>query len=548
MRTTWPATAGGSPSTDFKEAHVSQTRSVLLLNGFMGSGKSTVGRLVAERAAVPFVDLDDVVVARAGKSIPEIFASEGEPAFRRMEAEALTSLLAASGPRVIALGGGVLVDRDLRRRALESARIVTLTATPETTLARTSGSARPLLESPDRLVRIRQLLEARADAYAETHAAIATDALSVEAVADAVLSAWSSDGMVVPLGTRSYLVRFVAGAPGVVASMVADLRPSKVFVMTDENVQRLWGAGLSEALAARGLGPRATVVVPPGEEHKRLATVERALATMVEAGADRDAVVVGHGGGVVTDMAGFAAALLLRGVRWVAVPTTLLAMVDASVGGKTGVDLGPAKNAVGAFHQPSGVVVDVGHVATETERAFRSGLAEVVKSAAIGDPALFEQLESRAAEVARRALPLTQEIVQRSVAVKAAIVARDERESGDRALLNFGHTVGHALEAEGGYTRLTHGEAVSLGMVAALRVGVALGVTDAPLAERTIALLSRLGLPTDLDAQPLRAALPLVGLDKKRRGGAIRFVLLRALGEAILRPIAPDALEQLLLG
>jgi shikimate kinase/3-dehydroquinate synthase len=267
---------------------------------------------------------------------------------------------------------------------------------------------------------------------------------------------------------------------------------------------------------------------------------------MVEAGADRDAVVVGHGGGVVTDMAGFAAAVLLRGVRWVALPTTLLAMVDASVGGKTGVDLGPAKNAVGAFHQPSAVVVDTAHVATESARAYAGGLAEVVKSAAIGDAALFEALEAGADAVRAREPAMVEELVYRSVAVKAAVVARDEREAGDRALLNFGHTVGHALEAEGGFTRLTHGEAVALGMVAALRIGTALGVTDAGLAERVTALLARLGLPTDLDAQPLGAALPFVGLDKKRRGGAIRFVLLRRLGEACLHALAPDALAPLL--
>jgi 3-dehydroquinate synthetase len=257
-------------------------------------------------------------------------------------------------------------------------------------------------------------------------------------------------------------------------------------------------------------------------------------------------VVIGHGGGVVTDIAGFAAATLLRGVRWVPVPTTLLAMVDASVGGKTGVDLGPAKNAVGAFHQPSGVVVDVASVATESPRAYASGLAEVVKSAAIGDAELLDRLEAEADAVLLRSPGRVEELAFRSVAVKAAIVARDELESGDRALLNFGHTVGHALEAEGGFTRLTHGEAVALGMVAALRVGIAEGVTSPALADRVVRLLGRLGLPTDLDAQPLGSALPLVALDKKRRRGAIRFVLLRAPGDAVVREIDPAALPRLL--
>jgi shikimate kinase/3-dehydroquinate synthase len=216
------------------------------------------------------------------------------------------------------------------------------------------------------------------------------------------------------------------------------------------------------------------------------------------------------------------------------------------VGGKTGVDLGPAKNAVGAFHQPSGVIVDVARTSTESGRAFASGLAEVVKSAAIGDAALFEQLEAEPEAVVRREPARVMDLALRSVAVKAAIVARDEREAGDRALLNFGHTVGHALEAEGNFSRLTHGEAVSLGMVAALRVGVAQRVTPPELADRVTRLLARLGLPVDLDAQPLSAALPLVALDKKRRRGAIRFVLLHALGDARTHEIAPAALGPIL--
>ncbi len=522
-------------------------RPTLLLNGPMGAGKSTVGRLVAAHAGAAFVDLDEVVTAQAQRSIPEIFSSEGEPGFRRREAEALDGQLAEPGPRVIALGGGALVDPTRRRAVLGRARVVTLIARPETLVARTGGSGRPLLDAaPDRLAALRALLDARGDAYAEAHARVATDGLPPEEVASAVLAAWARPAVAVTLGARSYAVRFAAGEPDVAARAIAELAPSQTFLITDENVERHWGEALAGALARHGVAPRATVVLPPGEEHKRLASVERALTAMVEAGADRDAVVIGHGGGVVTDIAGFTASTLLRGVRWAAIPTTLLSMVDASVGGKTGVDLGPAKNAVGAFHQPSAVVVDVARTGTESARAFASGLAEVVKSAAIGDPGLFEQLEAEPEAVLRREPDRVMELALRSVAVKAAIVARDEREAGDRALLNFGHTVGHALEAEGGFARLTHGEAVSLGMIAALRVGVAQRVTPPGIAERVARLLGRLGLPVDLDAQPLSAALPLVALDKKRRKGAIRFVLLHALGDARTHAIDPSALGPML--
>jgi shikimate kinase / 3-dehydroquinate synthase len=524
-------------------------RPTLLLNGFMGTGKTTVGRRVAERAGVPFVDLDDVVASDAGRPVPEIFAAEGEAAFRQREAVALDRALAGPPGRVVALGGGALLDPTRRRAALAKARVVTLAARPETIEARTAGPGRPLLgEAASRGARIRELCAARGEAYAEAHARIATDTLSIDEAAGEVLAAWARPAIAVPLGLRSYAVRFAAREPEVAAAAVAALRPSAVFVVTDETVHRLWGGTLVAALAERGAAPRATVVLPPGEEHKRLASVERALAAMVEAGADRDAVVVGMGGGVVTDVAGFTAALLLRGVRWAAVPTTLLGMVDASVGGKTGVDLGPAKNAVGAFHQPSAVVVDVAHVTTETPRAYVSGLAEVVKSAAVGDPGLFDLLEREPDRVLGRDLALVEEIALRSIAVKAAIVARDERESGDRALLNLGHTVGHALEAEGGFARLTHGEAVALGMVAALRVGEALGATSGALARRVTALLARLGLPTDLDAQPVQQALGFVALDKKRRAGAIRFVLLHDLGDARIHEVAPAGLPALLAG
>lgn len=519
----------------------------LLLQGFMGTGKTTVGRLVAERAGARFLDLDEAIVARAGRSIPDLFAMEGEASFRKLEAAALREALAGPEPTVIALGGGALLDRDQRRRALSVARVVTLSATPGVIASRTTEPGRPLLDAASsRPDRIRELLDARAEAYAETHARIDTDDLSPERVADAVVAAWSRPAVAVPMGSRSYVVRLGAGEPELVADAVAALHPSATFVVTDENVSRLHGAPLTAALTARGLAPRAAVVLPAGEQHKQLASVERALTSMVHHGADRDAVVVAHGGGVVTDMGGLAAALLLRGVRWIAVPTTLLAMVDASVGGKTGVDIGPAKNAAGAFHQPSAVVIDTAQTATESDRAFVSGLAEVVKSAAIGDRGLFELLEAETEPVRARRPDLVQAAALRSVAVKAAIVARDERESGERALLNFGHTVGHALESEGGYSRLTHGEAVSLGTVAALRVGVALGITNADLAARVTNLLTRLGLPTDLDAQPLDAALPLVSLDKKRRGGSIRFVILRTLGQAVVEPVAPEALADFL--
>jgi shikimate kinase/3-dehydroquinate synthase len=515
----------------------------------MGTGKSTVGRRVAALAGVPFLDLDAALEEAAGKSIAVLFAESGEPAFRALEADALRLVLENPAPRVIALGGGALLDEGLRRHALARARIVTLTARPETLLARTQGGGgRPLLSSAlDRLGRIRDLLATRAPAYAEAHAQVSTDDRSPNAIAEAVLRAWREPTLVVPLGLRSYPVRVTDRGPETVAEIASTLAPSTVFLVTDTNVDALYTAPLTGALQAAGLKLGAKVVLTPGETHKQLPAVEQILTTLVSAGADRDALVVALGGGVVSDIAGFAAATLLRGVRWVAVPTTLLSMVDAAVGGKTGVDLGPAKNAIGAFHQPSAVVINPAYVRTEEERAYVSGLAEVVKAAALADPELIDLLARERPRVLARDLELVREMVLRAVRVKTDIVTRDERESGERALLNFGHTIGHGLEAAGEFTRLTHGEAVSLGMVAILRVGLSLGVTDLASADRIIRLLGDLGLPTDLRAQPLDAALRLAALDKKRKAGAIRCILLETLGRARIEPLTLETLARILL-
>jgi shikimate kinase/3-dehydroquinate synthase len=239
-------------------------------------------------------------------------------------------------------------------------------------------------------------------------------------------------------------------------------------------------------------------------------------------------------------VAGFAAATWMRGIRWVAAPTTLLAMVDASVGGKTAVDLDSGKNLVGAFWQPCGVVCDTATLATEPERGYVGALAEVVKTALIGDPELFAMLEANSAAVRGRDQALLAQLVRRSVRVKARIVGLDERESGPRATLNLGHTVGHALEAEGGYTRLTHGEAVSLGLVAALAIGEELGQTPAALVARTVELLRSLGLPASLRGEPLAEAAELIGYDKKRSGDQLRFIAVRGMGrvEAVELPVA----------
>lgn len=505
-------------------------RRPLLLNGFMATGKSTVGRLVAERAGVPFVDLDAVVEQQAGAGVAEIFRDEGEAAFRARERAALERLLEEDAPRVVALGGGALVERGLRLRALDRALVVTLEAPADEIVRRAkSQRARPLLGASNPAARVAELLELRRAAYAEAAARIGTAGQTPDAVAARVLETWRRDPIAVAAGERSYAVEIGAR---VAAARALELvgGASLCVIVSDSNVAPLYAAELEAAVAAGG-GRVASVVIEAGEEHKTLATLEQIWEGARGAGADRRSVFMALGGGVVSDLTGFAAATWMRGVRWAALPTTLLAMVDASVGGKTAIDLGDAKNCVGAFWQPGGVVCDVAFSASEGQRGYTSALAEVVKTALVGDTELFGVLEAEVERVRAREPDIVLELVRRSVRVKARVVGEDERESGARTALNLGHTVGHALEASAQYRGLSHGEAVSLGLVAALALGERLGVTPSALRRRVEGLLEALGLPVAIGEQPLGEASRLIGQDKKRAGGALRFVVVRAVGD-----------------
>ncbi len=515
-------------------------RRPLILNGFMATGKSTVGAALARATERPFYDLDQVIATEAGCSVEQLFATRGEPAFRALERACLSRILdeaehSARAP-VLAVGGGALMARDLRLRALDECVVVCLEGSPSELARRAlAHGARPLLAGPNPEQRVRELLELRSRNYAEAHARISCEA-SLDQVVAAVREVWLRDELAVAAGEKSYGVQIGRGIAQ--ERVTALLHKTAVCVLvSDLNVAELHGETLETAVRASG----ARVVrtdFEPGEAHKNIGSVESVWRSALAAGADRQATFVGFGGGVVTDMTGFAASTYMRGVRWLCCPTTLLSMVDASVGGKTGVDLAAAKNAVGAFWQPSAVVCDVDFLRTESQRGFVSGLAEVVKTALIGDPDLFSLLERDAERVAERDPDLCIELVRRSIRVKARIVSFDERESGLRAVLNLGHTVGHALEAQAGFTALTHGEAVSLGLVAALKLGEILGQTPGELSRRAIDLLARLGLPVTLDRTALEASAQLIGHDKKRAGSSVRFVFARELGRVETQSIA----------
>ncbi len=501
----------------------------IVLTGFMGVGKSAVGREVAARLGRPFVDLDDLIEQKAGMSITDIFAQKGEKAFRAQEVMALREVAAQRG-LVIATGGGALVDAANREMMARGSLVICLTASVSAIEARIGDAAdRPLLAGPDKQQRIVALMNERAAAYAEIPHWIDTSEKSISQVADEVIALAESG-----LGGRlrlpvqlhdgsGYDIMLGAGllqeAPALLheRNLVGD-----VVIVSDENVAPHWSGPLLDAFAQSG-GRATLVTLPAGEAHKNLASIARLYDEFLAAGLDRSGIVIALGGGVVGDMTGFAAATYLRGVRFVQIPTSLLAMVDSSVGGKTGVDLPQGKNLVGAFKQPELVIIDPDLLSTLPPDEFRNGLGEVIKHGIIADARLFAQLEGDG--------PASLEsMIARALRVKIGVVQRDPFEQGERAHLNLGHTFGHAIEQVSGYT-IPHGQGVGLGLIAAARLAAARGLCAPDIPQRVQDVVMRMGLPTQLTGYDPAAIVAAMITDKKRKGGRVRFVLPRAIGD-----------------
>lgn len=518
----------------------------IILTGFMGVGKSTVGRLLAERLNRRFVDMDDVLVARFGKPIPAIFAEEGEEAFHVAEAR-LCQELADEANLVVSTGGGALVNEQSRQAFEATGTVVCLHAAEATILARVAATTdRPLLpgEEDERRQRVHALLQQRRLAYGAIAYQVDTTSLAAVEVADQVIEAAAGDqearglnriSVYSPAGDYDLLLGngILADAGRLLANR--GLRPGLAALVTNAMI-RPHAETLAASLTAAGFTP-VICIVPEGEQHKTLASVATLYDQFIAAGLDRQSVVIAVGGGVVGDMAGFAAASYLRGVPFIQAPTSLLAMVDASVGGKTGVDLPQGKNLVGAFKQPVAVLMDVAVLATLPSDEFRSGLAEVVKHGVIGAPRLFTQLEDEGP------VNLLQ-LVADAVRVKVRVVEADPYERGVRATLNLGHTFGHAIEQVSHY-QMRHGDAVAVGMVAAANMAVALGRGDAALAARIRDLLERLGLPVSVAGYSVAAIHAAMAQDKKRSGKKLRFIIPQALGDvAVIDDPGDDVVAQ----
>jgi shikimate kinase/3-dehydroquinate synthase len=533
-------------------------RSIALV-GLMGAGKTSIGRRLAARLGLPFRDADQEIELAAGCTIPELFARYGEPAFRDGERRVIRRLLAGD-PMVLAYGGGAYMDPQTREATRAEAVSVWLRCSLPTLVRRVATrDNRPLLAGRDREDTLRTLMEQRYPVYAEADVIVDCGDEHPEAtttgVYDALMDWKPARRLHVSLSTTSYDVVIGDNLIARAGALLAPHLPQKrAVVVTDRTVAELHLPALMAGLAETAVNATA-IVVQGGEASKSMDTYLDVVDQLLEARVERRTAVIALGGGVVGDLAGFAAATTLRGLPFVQIPTTLLSQVDSSVGGKTGVNTRRGKNLVGAFYQPRMVLADTGVLATLPPRELRAGYAEIAKAGLIGDAAFFAWCEQHGAAVVGGDREAQAEAIKRACAFKAAVVGDDEREekpNDGRALLNLGHTFGHALEAEYGYDGgLLHGEGVAVGLGLAFKLSARLGHCSTADAERVIAHVSSVGMPADLSMLNRRfSAATLIGhmrRDKKMRDGALHFVLAKGIGQAFTSAdVPPEAVLDLL--
>jgi shikimate kinase/3-dehydroquinate synthase len=527
----------------------------VVLVGLPGSGKTAVGRRLARRHDAEFIDLDARIEAAADRRIPEIFADEGEAGFRARERAAVESLGPADGDpairRVVATGGGAVVDPRNRWRLYRDRAAIWLDGRPEAIAQRLirSPNVRPLIVGRDPIVAVRALRAERLRFYAAATRVSGTAEISkvIDGVERAIEVRPPHATMLLAADTAIGRIRIGEGIAGtaIVAALDRQAAP-RAIVVSEPTAWATVGDPIGRVVATSGRAVE-LVMLPSGEAGKRLAHVEEAAGRLAAIRAERGEPIVALGGGAVGDAAGFLAATWLRGVPFVQVPTTMAGQVDSSIGGKTAVDIAAGKNLIGAFHQPTDIVIDIGLLRTLPSRELRAALGETVKMGLIGDERLLGLLEERGPAVATGAAEafengIVAEIVERCAWAKVETVLADERETGEaRVRLNLGHTVGHAIEAVDGYATIRHGEAVAYGLRAACRIGVSLGVTPRERADRAELLLDALGLGIEPLPYTVDAVRDAIGVDKKHRQASLRWVL-PTVGGTEIRDDVPDAL------
>ncbi|MET7504289.1 3-dehydroquinate synthase [Streptomyces microflavus] len=520
---------------------------LVVLVGPMGVGKSTVGELLAARLGTTYRDTDADVVAEAGKPIAEIFYDEGEEHFRALERRAVAAALAGHAG-VLSLGGGAVLD-GATRELLADRPVVYLSMDVDEAVRRVGlGAARPLLAVNPRR-QWRELMDARRHLYEEVaRTVVATDENTPEEVAQAIIDALElpegaaapgveNTGMTQQGPTRIQVAGSAGSDPyevlvghqllGELPQLIGD-RARRVAVLHPEALAGT-GEAVRQDLADQGYEAIA-IQLPNAEEAKTVEVAAYCWKALGQTGFTRTDVIVGIGGGATTDVAGFVAASWLRGVRWIAIPTTVLGMVDAAVGGKTGINTAEGKNLVGAFHPPAGVLCDLAALDSLPVHDYVSGMAEIIKAGFIADPVILDLVEADPEGARTPAGPHTAELIERSIRVKAEVVSSDLKESGLREILNYGHTLAHAIEKNERY-KWRHGAAVSIGMVFAAELGRLAGRLDDATADRHRTVLESVGLPLAYRADQWPKLLENMKVDKKSRGNLLRFIVLDALGK-----------------
>ena len=538
----------------------------VVLVGLPGSGKTAVGRRLAHRHDAPFIDLDEAIERKAGRRITEIFEEQGETTFRQLEREAVVELGPASPDRpigrVIATGGGAVVDPRNRWDLYRGRLPIWLDGRPEVLAQRLrrSPNVRPLIQGRDPMGAIRGLARDRERFYAPAERLnSAAEVGSLVERIDEVARARSGGGTgAVLLRAETPIGRIVLGegiAAAEVESALRSVDARRAILVSEPGAWAAAGESLAATLRAAGWDV-ADVMLPQGEAAKRLSVVDEAARQLARLRADRGEPLVAIGGGALGDAAGFLAATWLRGVPVIHVPTTLVSQVDSSIGGKTGVDLPEGKNLLGAFHQPVAVVIDIAFLRTLPDRQRRAALGELVKMAALGDERLFALLEAHGEAIARGDDAVFEsgavaEAIERAAWAKVEVIMADEKETGGstgRIALNLGHTVGHAVEAAGGFEELLHGEAVAVGLRAACRIGGEIGVTPSERADRVEDLLTRLGLGCDPLPYGLDAVMSALATDKKHAAGSLRWVLPTAEGYEVRSDVPADVVQRVVTG
>ncbi len=540
----------------------------IILTGFSYTGKTKVGQKVAWKLGWKFIDIDEEIVRASGKTVAEIFAQDGEERFRELETKTLERVTYESR-LVIATGGGAVMSAANRDLMSENGIVICLEAKPATIYRRLLKDAsassnqepRPLLAGPESLKRIEWLKWFRQSYYALADWTVHTDNLTVDEVAEQVVQGWrfaarekiaqpalpdarESDApyceqkgaaCVVTTATESYPV-FVGW--GFLEELGRRMRNAglwgRAHIVSDDGVFPLYGSRVTKILEDAGFVVD-TLVVPQGERSKSFEKAVTIYDWLVDCRAERGDNIVALGGGVIGDLAGFVAATFLRGLPLVQVPTSLIGMVDSSIGGKVAVNHSQGKNLIGAFYQPRLVIADTQALTTLPRRELVSGWAEVVKHAMIRDQRLLELLEQKAEGLLTLDRVVTSDVVARSAAIKAKIVSDDEKERGIRIILNYGHTIAHGLETATNYERFLHGEVVSIGMMGAAMISREMGLLFREVVDRQKALLERFGLPTTLSGVDIERILQATELDKKVRGKKVRWVLLRGIGQPVVR-------------